>query len=140
MGERGSGRTDSEAQPLKQSVKNAANKAAADNPGTADFVMTKAVEEAILERSPIKRVRNNVAALKLLQELKSRDYKATPEEQAVLAKYVGWGGLSEMFSHAYERVWDAEKRVAEGGEAYFDIETAISRTKFGKDGYEEVKI
>lgn len=124
---------------VTQSIKNAANDAANDAPGSADFVMTESVEEAILERSPIKRVHNNVAALKLLQELKSRDYKATPEEQKTLAKYVGWGGLSEIFTTDYDRVWQAEKRVAEGGHPYIDIDAVLNRTKYGKEGYEAYK-
>lgn len=124
---------------VTQSIKNAANEAANDAPGSADFVMTESVEEAILERSPIKRVHNNVAALKLLQELKSRDYKATPEEQKTLAKYVGWGGLSEIFTYEYDKLWQDEKRIAEGGKPYYDAEAILGRTKYGKEGYEAYK-
>ena len=45
---------------------------------------------------------NNVAAIKLLKELESDNRLATPEEQKILAKYVGWGGLAPVFN-VYER-------------------------------------
>ena len=41
--------------------------------------------------------RNNMAAVNLLHELQLENRLATPEEQEVLAKYVGWGGLSMAF-------------------------------------------
>lgn len=39
----------------------------------------------------------NITAIKLLKKLNQEDRLATEDEQAVLAKYVGWGGLSEAF-------------------------------------------
>ena len=41
--------------------------------------------------------RNNIAAIQLLHELELEHRLATPEEQEVLARYVGWGGLSMAF-------------------------------------------
>lgn len=41
--------------------------------------------------------RNNMAAIHLLHELELEHRLATPEEQEVLARYVGWGGLSMAF-------------------------------------------
>ena len=41
--------------------------------------------------------RNNMAAIQLLHELELEHRLATPEEQEVLARYVGWGGLSMAF-------------------------------------------
>lgn len=97
----------------KLRVKKAAKKAADStkpNPSRRDFVMTKAVEEAILEKKTANRVRNNLDAIKLIRELKARDYAATPEEQAALAKFVGWGGLREaVFGYDLERAYDLER-------------------------------
>ena len=42
--------------------------------------------------------KNNVAAIKLLKKIESEHRLATPEEQIVLARYVGWGGLANAFS------------------------------------------
>ena len=39
----------------------------------------------------------NLAAIRLLKELQAADRQATPEEQRVLAKFTGWGGLGEFF-------------------------------------------
>ena len=41
--------------------------------------------------------RNNMAAINLLHELELENRLATPEEQEVLSKYVGWGSLSMAF-------------------------------------------
>ena len=41
--------------------------------------------------------RNNMAAINLLHELELKNRLATPEEQEILSKYVGWGGLSMAF-------------------------------------------
>ena len=43
------------------------------------------------------RYENNVAAIRLLKAIESEDRTATPEEQRVLAKYVGWGGIANAF-------------------------------------------
>lgn len=40
----------------------------------------------------------NVAAIKLLQQLEAERRIATPAEQAVLARYVGWGGIPQAFT------------------------------------------
>ena len=41
--------------------------------------------------------RNNMVAINLLHELEIENRLATPEEQEVLSRYVGWGGLSMAF-------------------------------------------
>ena len=41
--------------------------------------------------------RNNMAAINLLHELEIENRLATPKEQEVLSRYVGWGGLSMAF-------------------------------------------
>ena len=41
--------------------------------------------------------RRNIMAIQLLKKCQEENRFATPEEQIVLSKYVGWGGLSEAF-------------------------------------------
>lgn len=41
--------------------------------------------------------RNNIAAIQTLHDLEIENRLATPEEQEILSKYVGWGGLSQAF-------------------------------------------
>lgn len=43
------------------------------------------------------RFRRNIMAIQLLKKCQEENRFATPEEQILLSKYVGWGGLSEAF-------------------------------------------
>lgn len=43
------------------------------------------------------RYKRNIEAINVLNECEFDNRKATPEEQLILSKYVGWGGLSEAF-------------------------------------------
>ena len=51
--------------------------------------------------------RNNMTAINLLHELEIENRLATPEEQEILSRYVGWGGLSMAFDE-HNAAW-AEK-------------------------------
>lgn len=44
------------------------------------------------------RFRRNIMAIQLLKKCQEENRFATPEEQIILSKYVGWGGLSEAFN------------------------------------------
>lgn len=63
--------------------------------------------------------RDNVAALRLLQTLDKEDRAATPDEQAVLVRYVGWGGMPQAFDPANESwrsQFDTLREVLQGDE------------------------
>ena len=51
--------------------------------------------------------RNNMAAINLLHELEIENRLATPKEQEVLSRYVGWGGLSMAFDE-HNTAWAEE--------------------------------
>lgn len=51
--------------------------------------------------------RNNMTAINLLHELEIENRLATPEEQEVLSRYVGWGGLSMAFDE-HNAAWAEE--------------------------------
>ena len=51
--------------------------------------------------------RNNMAAINLLHELEIENRLATPEEQEVLSRYVGWGGLPMAFDE-HNAAWAEE--------------------------------
>ena len=51
--------------------------------------------------------RNNMVAINLLHELEIENRLATPEEQEVLSRYVGWGGLSMAFDE-HNAAWAGE--------------------------------
>ena len=51
--------------------------------------------------------RANMAAIHLLQELEFEGLQASPEQQEVLSRYVGWGGLADAFDESKDN-WKAE--------------------------------
>ena len=53
------------------------------------------------------RFRRNIMAIQLLKKCQEENRFATPEEQIILSKYVGWGGLSEAFDEN-NSVWETE--------------------------------
>lgn len=60
-----------------------------------DFTITD--EDAIGEGGAKTKFKQNVAAIRLLKQLQAEGRQATRAEQAVLAKYVGWGGIPQAF-------------------------------------------
>jgi N12 class adenine-specific DNA methylase len=55
-------------------------------------------EHHLYDGGPKTKFQNNVAAIRLLKELEEQGRKATAEEQVILAKYVGWGGLANALT------------------------------------------
>ena len=55
--------------------------------------------------TPRERFRNNINAIKTLKTIESENRLATKDEQIILSKYVGWGGLSDAFD---ENKWPDE--------------------------------
>ena len=51
--------------------------------------------------------RANMAAINLLKELEFEGAQATPEQQEVLSRYVGWGGLADAFDESKDN-WKDE--------------------------------
>ncbi|MBQ8940777.1 MAG: nucleotidyltransferase domain-containing protein [Firmicutes bacterium] len=54
-------------------------------------------EENMNMGSPKEQFKANIEAIKMLKQLESENKQATPEQQVVLAKYMGWGGLADAF-------------------------------------------
>lgn len=59
-----------------------------------DFDLTAHPVEVVGKKE---RFRRNMEAIKVLKECEADNRFATPDEQIVLSKYVGWGGISEAF-------------------------------------------
>lgn len=77
-----------------------------------DFVITD--EDAIGEGGAKTKFKQNIAAIRLLKELNAANRQATRAEQAVLAKYVGWGGIPQAFYRDNNEVTKGwEKEAAE---------------------------
>ena len=50
--------------------------------------------------TPRERYKNNVEAIKTLKKIESDNRLASKEEQEILSKYVGWGGLADAFDES----------------------------------------
>ena len=70
---------------------------------TADRHDYRITDDAIGVGTPGERFNNNVRAIRLLKKLEEENRFATPDEQDVLAKYVGWGGLADCFDERHSK-------------------------------------
>ena len=68
--------------------------------------------------------KNNVEAIRTLKAVESEDRLATPEEQEILSRYVGWGGIPQAFDENNE---DWKKEYAELKELLTDDEYSAAR-------------
>ena len=59
------------------------------------------------EGTPKEKVRRNIEAIKLLKKLEDENRLANKEEQEILASYVGWGGLPDVFDESKDN-WSEE--------------------------------
>ncbi|MCI7659447.1 MAG: SNF2-related protein [Flintibacter sp.] len=77
-------------------------------------------DDHIGEGTPLERFQRNLDAIRLLKTVEVEDRTATAEEQAVLAQYVGWGGLADFFD-------EKNARYGELKELLTDAEYAAAR-------------
>lgn len=68
-------------------------------------------EEDIYPKTPREKVQANIAAIELVKTLDEENRLATPFEQQVLAKYVGWGGIANKFFDASNPVFEEERNA-----------------------------
>lgn len=61
-----------------------------------DFQFTPDKLEGFYGKTPKERIADNLQAIRLLKTIEQEERFATPEEQEILAKYVGWGGLADL--------------------------------------------
>ena len=63
--------------------------------------------------TPGEKFNGNVKAIRLLKKLEAEDRFATPEEQEVLARYVGWGGLADCFDERHSKYAELKALLTE---------------------------
>ena len=69
-----------------------------DKSGAVNFHIAPETEESAGKGFAAKeKFRQNVEAIRMLEKIEGENRIATPEEQEILAKYVGWGGLADAF-------------------------------------------
>lgn len=59
-----------------------------------DFHIT---DDALGHGTPSEKYAANAAAIRTLKQIEAEERLATPEEQEILSRYVGWGGLADCF-------------------------------------------
>jgi N12 class adenine-specific DNA methylase len=64
----------------------------------------------------VTRTRNNLKAIELLKKLEAENRNPSPEEKNILAQYVGWGGLSQVFDRYNKDL----------GKFYDDVKAALT--------------
>ncbi|SHK73214.1 hypothetical protein SAMN02745243_03619 [Hespellia stercorisuis DSM 15480] len=72
------------------------------------------------EVSKKERFRRNIMAIQLLKKCESENRFATPEEQEILSKYVGWGGIPEAFDDS-NSAWGTE---------YLELKTVLTPEEY----------
>ena len=89
-------------------------------PLDADGRNYRITDDHIGEGAPLERFQRNLDAIRTLKTVETENRSATAEEQAVLAQYVGWGGLADFFD-------EKNPRYAELKELLTDAEYAAAR-------------
>lgn len=103
--------TETEKKEKKESIKKVVDEQieqkSTQTPKGRNFVIGESLS---LPQGEKARFRANVEAIKLVKKLEAENRFATPAEQEVLSKYVGWGGLSNAFG---EMRWNSTTRKSE---------------------------
>ena len=89
-------------------------------PLDADGRNYRITDDHIGEGAPLERFQRNLDAIRTLKTVEAENRAATAEEQAVLAQYVGWGGLADFFD-------EKNPRYAELKELLTDAEYTAAR-------------
>ena len=89
-------------------------------PLDADGRNYRITDDHIGEGAPLERFQRNLDAIRTLKTVETENRSATAEEQAVLAQYVGWGGLADFFD-------EKNSRYAELKDLLTDAEYAAAR-------------
>ncbi len=89
-------------------------------PLDADGRNYRITDDHIGEGAPLERFQHNLDAIRTLKAVEAENRSATAEEQAVLAQYVGWGGLAGFFD-------EKNSRYAELKDLLTDAEYAAAR-------------
>ena len=101
-----------------------------ENPKGSNFVIGDSLN---LPNGTKARTRANIEAIKLVKQIAAENRIATPAEQEVLSKYVGWGGLADAFgkpvSNRETRMIDYE--AVKGLEAEFEeLKTVLTEEEY----------
>ncbi|MCA0739701.1 DEAD/DEAH box helicase family protein, partial [Clostridioides difficile] len=89
----------------------------------------KITEETLPEKlSPSERLNNNLEAISMLNRVESGQRELDSTAQEVLARYVGWGGLSEVFDESKEGQWKEARAFLNENLSHAEYEAAREST------------
>lgn len=92
----------------------------------SNFKITK---ETLPEKlSPSERLNNNLEAISMLNRVESGELELDITAQEVLAKYVGWGGLSDVFDESKDGQWKEARAFLKENLTLPEYETAKEST------------
>ena len=95
----------------EQQIEQKTEEAVQENPRGSNFSIPE--DGLKLPKGEKARYKANVAAIKTLRNIMAENRYATAEEQAILSKYVGWGGLANVFD-ANKSDWAKEYKELKG--------------------------
>lgn len=70
------------------------------DPVQSEKINYQIMDKDLGKRTPKERYNDNVAAIRLLFSLEKQGRNATKDEQNILSRYVGWGGLADAFDES----------------------------------------
>ena len=89
----------------------------------------KITEETLPEKlSPSERLNNNLEAISMLNRVESGQRELDSTAQEVLARYVGWGGLSEVFDESKGGQWKEARAFLKENLSHAEYEAAREST------------
>ena len=77
-------------------------------------------DDELGQGTPKKKFRANIMAIQLLKKCEEENRNATPEEQEILSRYVGWGGLADAFDET-KSAWETE---------YLELKTVLTAEEY----------
>lgn len=77
---------------------------------------------------PSERLKNNIEAIKVLKRLNKENRNASKEEQDILSRYVGWGGLSDVFDEERGGQWQEARMFLKENLSQSEYEAAKEST------------
>jgi len=77
-------------------------------------------DDELGQGTPKEKFRANIMAIQLLKKCEDEKRNATSEEQEILSRYVGWGGLADAFDEA-KAAWETE---------YLELKTVLTPEEY----------
>ena len=77
-------------------------------------------DDELSQGTPKEKFRANIMAIQLLKKCETENRNVTPEEQEILSRYVGWGGLADAFDET-KTAWETE---------YLELKTVLTQEEY----------